>query len=236
MQQQAGPAPTMMPTMPQTPATQPPAASPRDPAEYTQFSLAHSKTAGRFGSAGLHSPPAPRHVLWGQNKRHSSAFVQSHEGRDRRAVCPPKTAAGAAHGHSTDATAGPEPPGSTIPQPQSAQNPSAPTKDPSDQMPVPDLQLDEEWVRKWTQEATTASQQPPSRFRPSNYTVDLSNTTNPPPAQVMVKPAVMLRRDERPEPVSFSVTDAAHLPHPFGNGVGVRNPRGNLLRTCRDTP
>ena len=36
MQQQAGPAPTMMPTMPQTPTAQPPAALPRDPAEYTQ--------------------------------------------------------------------------------------------------------------------------------------------------------------------------------------------------------
>ena len=36
MQQQAGPAPTMMPTMPQTPTVQPPAALPRDPTEYTQ--------------------------------------------------------------------------------------------------------------------------------------------------------------------------------------------------------
>ena len=53
-----------------------------------------------------------------------------------------------------------------------------------------------------TQEAATAPQQPPSRFRPSNYTVDLSNTTNPPPPQVMVKPAVMMRRDERPPPTS----------------------------------
>ena len=35
MQQQAGPAPTMLPTMPQTP-TVPPAALPRDPTEYTQ--------------------------------------------------------------------------------------------------------------------------------------------------------------------------------------------------------
>ena len=59
------------------------------------------------------------------------------------------------------------------------------------------------------QEVATAQQQPPPRFRPSNYTVDLSNTTNPPPPQVMVKPAVMLRRDERPQPVSFTVTDAA---------------------------
>ena len=36
MQQQASPAPTMMPAMPQTPTTQPPATLPRDPAEYTQ--------------------------------------------------------------------------------------------------------------------------------------------------------------------------------------------------------
>ena len=36
MQQQASPAPTMMPTMPQTPTTQPPATVPRDPAQYTQ--------------------------------------------------------------------------------------------------------------------------------------------------------------------------------------------------------
>ena len=52
-----------------------------------------------------------------------------------------------------------------------------------------------------TQEA--ARQQPPSRFRP----------------QVMVKPAVMLRREERPEPVSFSVTDAAQLSHTLSEMV-----------------
>ena len=75
-----------------------------------------------------------------------------------------------------------------------------------------------------TQEATTAPQQPPSWFRQSNYTVDLSNTTNPPPPQVMVKPAVMLRRDERPQPVSFSVTDAAQLSRTLsemGSGSGI---------------
>ena len=75
-----------------------------------------------------------------------------------------------------------------------------------------------------THKATTAPQQPPSRFRPSNYTVDLSNTTNPPPPQVMVKLAVMLRRDERPEPVSFSVTDAAQLSRTLsemGSGSGI---------------
>ena len=40
----------------------------------------------------------------------------------------------------------------------------------------------------------------------------------------MVKPAVMLRRDERPEPVSFSVTDAAQLSRALsemGSGSGI---------------
>ena len=40
----------------------------------------------------------------------------------------------------------------------------------------------------------------------------------------MVKPAMMLRRDERPEPVSFSVTDAAQLSRTLsevGSGSGV---------------
>ena len=75
-----------------------------------------------------------------------------------------------------------------------------------------------------TQEATTAPQQPPARFRPSNYTVDLSNATNPPPAQVMVKPAVMMRRDERPPPTSFTVTEAAQLTRTLsemGSGPGI---------------
>ena len=72
-----------------------------------------------------------------------------------------------------------------------------------------------------TQEAAIA-QQPPSRFRPSNYTVDLNNTTNPPPPHVIVKPAVMLRRDERPEPVSFTATDAAQRTiSEMGSGSGI---------------
>ena len=40
----------------------------------------------------------------------------------------------------------------------------------------------------------------------------------------MVKPAVMLRRDERPEPVSFTVTDAAQLSRTLsemGSGSGI---------------
>ena len=66
-----------------------------------------------------------------------------------------------------------------------------------------------------TQEATAAPQQPPSRFRPSNYTVDLSNTTNPPPPQVMVK---------RPPTTSFTVTEAAQLTRALsemGSGSGI---------------
>ena len=75
-----------------------------------------------------------------------------------------------------------------------------------------------------TQETAAAPPQPPSRFRPSNYTVDLSNTTNPPPSQVMVKPAVMMRRDERPPTASFTVTEAAQLTRALaetGSGSGI---------------
>ena len=76
-----------------------------------------------------------------------------------------------------------------------------------------------------TQEAAAAPQQPPSRFRPSNYTVDLSNTNNPPPPQVMVKLAVMMRRDERPPPTSFTVTEAAQLTRTLSEmGSGSRIP------------
>ena len=100
MQQQAGPAPTMMPTMPQTPTVQPPAALPRDPTEYTQanfpsltprqlavlaqleriskhcaaahttsYSLAIRREQGPAPSTGTGytQPPAPHHVLRGQN-------------------------------------------------------------------------------------------------------------------------------------------------------------------------
>ena len=44
------------------------------------------------------------------------------------------------------------------------------------------------------------------------------------PPQVMVKPAVMLRRDERPQPVSFTVTEAAQLSRTLsemGSGSGI---------------
>ena len=75
-----------------------------------------------------------------------------------------------------------------------------------------------------TQETAAAPPKPPSRFRPSNYTVNLSNTTNPPPPQVMVKPAVMMRRDERPPTASFTVTEAAQLTRTLsemGSGSGI---------------
>ena len=69
----------------------------------------------------------------------------------------------------------------------------------------------------------TGAQQP-TRFRPSNYMVDLNNTTNPPPPQIMVKPAVMLRREERPQPVTFSVTAPSQLVRTLsemGSGSGT---------------
>ena len=190
MQQQAGPAPTMLPTMPQGDLHQ-------------------------AQARATHSPPAPHHVLRGQNRRHSSAFVQSHaqhhEGRDRRAVCPPKTAAGAARGHNTDVTAGAEATARTDdpattervepigtdqgplgPDPQPSLHPPQPLPTPpqhtgpregfsQSSQPQMETRAPSTSFMDLTQEATTASQQPPSRFRPSNYTVDLSNTTNQPP-------------------------------------------------------
>ena len=316
MQQQAGPAPTMMPTMPQTPTVELAAALPRDPTEYTQanfprlpqdswpcwlswrcriskhcaaahttaYSLAIRQEQGDLHQAqarATHSPPAPHHVLRGQNRRHSSAFVQSHAQTD--APSPSKDCSRSrsrpqhrrhrrSRSHRQDRRSRSHRARRTHrhrPRTPRSRSPSRPSRDQAfilrsrsqlGKLPVPDLQLDEEWMTKWsyrapppqhigpreglsqssqpqmetrapstsfmdlTQEATTASQQPPSRFRPSNYTVDLSNTTNPPPPQVMVKPAVMLRRDERPEPVSFSVTDAAQLSRTLsemGSGSGI---------------
>ena len=59
-----------------------------------------------------HSPLAPQPASWRQDKTHNSVHhrspTQHHEGRDRRAVCHPRTAAGATPGHSIDATADPE--------------------------------------------------------------------------------------------------------------------------------
>ena len=57
-----------------------------------------------------HSPLAPQPTSWRQDKTHNSVHhrspTQHHEGKDRRAVCHPRT--GATPGHSIDATADPE--------------------------------------------------------------------------------------------------------------------------------
>ena len=206
---------------------------------------------------------------------------QHHEGRDRRAVCPPRIAAEAVHGHSIDRRSRSHRQDRRSrshrarrahrhrPRTPRSRSPSRPSRDQAfilrsrsqlGKLPVQDFSSAEAPRSKWsyrapptqhtgpregfsqssqpqmeagmpsvqymdlTQEAAIAQQQPPSRFRPSNYTVDLNNTTNPPPPQVMVKPAVMLRRDERPEPVSFSVTEAAQLSRTLsemGSGSGI---------------
>ena len=54
MQQQASPAPALVPTMPQLPTTQPTATMPKraDGVYPNQFSRTHPKAAGRFGAAG----------------------------------------------------------------------------------------------------------------------------------------------------------------------------------------
>ena len=306
MQQQASPAPTMMPTMPQTPTAQPPATLPRDPAEYTQANFptltprqlavlaqlemqdqqalrssvlqpGHQTGAGGPApSTGMgHTQPTsttPRPLGTGQEaqlrfrsephtapRRERQTRRLPSKDRSRSRSRPQHRRHRRSRSHRQDRRSRSHRARRTHrhrPRTPRSRSPSRPSRDQAfilrsrSQLGKLDLQLDEEWMTKWsyrapppqhtgpregfsqssqprmetrapsasfmdlTQEATTASQQPPSRFRPSNYTVDLSNTTNPPPSQVMVKPAV----------------------HPFGNGVGVRNRRGNLLRTCRDTP
>ena len=166
MQQQATPAPAMMPTLQQTPTTQPQPTLPRDPAEYTQANFpsltprqlailgkhcaaAHTTSYSpvfrqwqgdlhRTRDWATHSPPAPPRALWRQDKTHSSDLDQSHtqhhEGRDRRAVCPPRIAAGAVHGHSTAAIADP---GATAKTDDPAATERAPTQHPSLQIPKP---------------------------------------------------------------------------------------------------
>ena len=190
--------------------------------------------------------PAPAMMPMTPTTDLDQSHTQHHEGRDRRAVCPPRIAAGAVHGHSTDAIAKTDDPAATEraeltgtdqgplgPDPQAApavtqrlsigqatSKTSAPLRrggangatephqhsTPAQANPR-SLRWRQEYLRPpfmdLTQDAATTQQQPPSRFRP-NYTVDLSNTTNPPPPQVMVKPAVMLRRDERPASVIHS--------------------------------
>ena len=139
MQQQASPAPAMIPMMPQTPTTQPQATMPRDPAEYTQANFpswpfwhswrcrtskhcaaAHTTSCSptfrqwqgdlrRARDWATHSPPAPPHALWRQDKTHSSDFDQSHTQRQEGETDAPSVLqAGAVHyGHSTDAIADP---------------------------------------------------------------------------------------------------------------------------------
>ena len=92
MQQQASPAPALVPTMPQLQTTQPDL---------------------HGWDRAIHSPPAPQPAFCRQDKTHNSVLhrshTQHHEGRDRRAVCHLRIAAGATRGHSIDAIADPEP-------------------------------------------------------------------------------------------------------------------------------
>ena len=146
---------------------------------------------------------------------------QHHEGRDRRAVCPPRIAA-----HSIDAAADPEAtaktddpaateraepigtdPGPLGPDPQAAQaatkrlfyaadfnwasyqsktsavlrrrgasGATEPHQLSQSSQPQMEAGMPSVQYMDLTQEAATAQQQPPSRFRPSNYTVDLNNS------------------------------------------------------------
>ena len=259
--------------------------------QHTQHPAARHSDSGEWSSSehgtGPHTAHQHRLTTFGGSTAGTDvdqSHTQHHKGEDRRAVCPPRNAAGAVHGHSIDATADPEAtakiddPTATeraeptgIDQDSSVQIPKFPSRPSQDQafilrsrsqlgkLPVQDFSSAEAQRSKWsyrapptqhtgpreglsqssqpqmearmpsvqymdlTQETATV-QQPPSRFRPSNYTVDLNNTTNPPPPQAMVKPAVMLRRDERPQPVSFTVTEAAQLSRTLsemGSGSGI---------------
>ena len=141
-----------------------------------QFSLAHPKTAGRFGSAG----DAGSASTTQQRTQHSAAWPSDrnrgtctkrrrglHTAYQRRTTSFGDRTGGAAppsfrttHSTTKGETDAPSalhrpqqeplaataptppqvqkpPPGSAILQPQGAQNPSAPTKDPSDQIPKP---------------------------------------------------------------------------------------------------
>ena len=273
MQQQAGPAPTMMPTMPQTPTVQPPAALPRDPTEYTQAnfpsltprqlavlaqlemqdqqamrSSAHNilqpghqtGTGGPAPSTGTgYTQPtstAPRPSGTEQETqlclRSEPRAAPRRKRQTRRLPSKDRSRTqhqrrGKSRSHRQDRRSRSDRARRTHrhrPRTPPSRSPSRPSRDQAfilrsrsqlGKLPVPDVQLDEEWMTKWnyrapppqhtgpregfsqssqpqmetrapstsfmdlTQEATTASQQPPSRFRPSNYTVDLSNTTNP---------------------------------------------------------
>ena len=209
MQQQASPTPTMMPTMPQTPTAQPPAALPRDPAEYTQAnfptltprqlavlaqlemqdqqalrSSAHNilqpghqdrGTCTKYRHA-THSPPAPHHVFLGtgreaQLRLRSEPHTAPRRERQTRCV-PSKDRTRPQHqrhrrsrSHRQDRRSCSHRARRThrhrARTPRS-RSPSRPSRDQAfilrsrsqlGKLPVPDLQLDEEWMTKWSYRA-----------------------------------------------------------------------------------
>ena len=193
MQQQNSPAPAVMPMLPQTPVMQPQATLPRDPTEYTQanFPSLTSRQLAVLAQLEMQDKQAlrnsARNILQPGLQTVASGSAQS---------------TGLGHTQPTSITSRPleaaqrskwsyrAPPTQYTGPREGFSQPSQPQMEAR----MPSVQY-----MDLTEEAETAQQQPPSRFRPSNYTVDLSNTTNPPPPpQMMVKPAVMLRRDERP--------------------------------------
>ena len=150
MQQQTNPAAAMMPMMQQTPTTQPQAALPTDPTEYTQANfpsltprqlavLAQLADSGR-GTCAEHGT--------GPHTAHQHYFTPF-RGRTRhtaptsiRATHAPSALQGSQQEPyaATAPTPSPiqePPPRPTIPQPQSAQSSPAPTQDPSVQIPKP---------------------------------------------------------------------------------------------------
>ena len=71
------------------------------------------------------------------------------------------------------------------------------------------------------QQGESLQEGPPTRFRPSSYSVDLSNA---PPPQVMIKPAANLRREERPQILPHSISEAHALAQTLsemGQGTGI---------------
>ena len=132
MQQQASPAPAMMPTMPQTPTTQPQATLPRDPAEYTQakFPTLTPRQLAVLAQLEMQDQQALR----------SSAHNILQPGVQTVAGGPAQST-GLGHTKPASTTSRPfnptsihtqhhEGPRPTIPQPQSAQSSSAPTQGP----------------------------------------------------------------------------------------------------------
>ena len=71
------------------------------------------------------------------------------------------------------------------------------------------------------QQGQATTEGPPTRFRPSSYSLDLSNA---PPPQVMVTPAANLRREDRPQIFSYNIADAHALAttlSEMGQGTGI---------------